>query len=163
MTLKFIFTNVDFNEGRRQKSPRQSRRAQTACRRARQGRRSERSSGPCFHKKRGKATADRNNDGRAPSVWERAFLCSLKISESSQRPIQDKVLTSPPRPSDDGLTRREPESSGGKISAGSPAQYWNTTGSCSVLRVTLSLLVRRGPFPAVGNGPRSPPMFAITA
>ena len=161
LTLKFIFTNVDFNEGRHKRTPRQSRRVQIACRRVRQGRRSERVPSFVIVFAKGNGNSDRRPGRKAPSVWKRALLCSLKISESSQRPIQDKVLTSPPppppRPSDDGLTRREPESSGGKISAGLPARYWNTTGSCSVLRVTLSLLVRRGPFPAVGNGPRSPP------
>ena len=89
---------------------------------------------PVFSREVRKGDRRPHNDGKAASVWQRAFLCSLKISESSQRPVQDKVLTSPPRPSDDGLTRREPESSGGKISAGLPARCWNTTGSCSVLR-----------------------------
>lgn len=46
-----------------------------------------------------------------------------------------RVLTSPPQPSDDGLTRLLPEASDGKIFAKFPfATYWNATGSYSVLR-----------------------------
>lgn len=75
LTLKFIFTNVDFNEGRRQKSPRQSRRAQTACRRARQGAAVGEVVGPCFHEKRGKATADRTmTEELRLSGKERSFV-----------------------------------------------------------------------------------------
>lgn len=91
-------------------------------------------------------------DGQRPSIDGQFF--EKRIGFASTESGRDIDL--PPWPSDDGLTRRPPEASDGKIFAGTrnPARCWNATGSCSSLRRSLSLLVRRGPLPVVGSGPR---------